>query len=79
MRELPRVVVTGIGIVSPLGPLARFWSELRAGADGFAPIDFFDTGSTPPRRAARVREWHAKDHIKPAALRREPRRGQSRR
>ncbi len=70
MRELPRVVVTGVGVVSPLGSLPRFWDDLRAGASGFAPIDWFDPGPTPPGTAARVRDWQPKDHIKPAALRR---------
>jgi 3-oxoacyl-[acyl-carrier-protein] synthase II len=70
VRELPRVVVTGLGVVSPLGTLPRFWDELRAGANGFVPIDWFDVGATPPATAARVRDWQPKDHIKPAALRR---------
>lgn len=70
MRELPRVVVTGIGMVSPLGPLPRFWERLCAGGNGFVPIDWFDTGPTPPATAARVRDWQPKEHIKPAALRR---------
>lgn len=70
MREQPRVVVTGIGMVSPLGPLPLFWDRLRAGIHGFVPIDWFDTGPTPPGTAARVRDWNPRDHVKPAALRR---------
>jgi len=70
VRELPRVVVTGLGVVSPLGPLTAFWEDLRAGANGFTPIDWFDPGPTPPSTAARVRDWQPKDHIKPASLRR---------
>lgn len=70
MRDLPRVVVTGIGVVSPLGPLPQFWAQLRAGANGFAPIDWFDAGPTAPGTAARVRDWQPRDHIKPASLRR---------
>jgi len=70
VRDLPRVVVTGIGVVSPLGPLPQFWAQMRAGANGFAPIDWFDPGPTAPGTAARVRDWQPKDHIKPASLRR---------
>jgi len=70
MRELARVVVTGIGMVSPLGPLPRFWQRVRAGEHGFVPIDWFDPGPTPPGTAARVRDWQPKDHIKPTSLRR---------
>ncbi len=70
MHEHARVLVTGIGMVSPLGPLALFWDRLRAGEDGFVPIDWFDTGPTPPATAARARDWQPKEHIKPTALRR---------
>jgi 3-oxoacyl-[acyl-carrier-protein] synthase II len=70
VRELPRVVVTGVGMVSPLGPLPLFWERVRAGASGIGPIDWFDTGPSPPDTAARVRDWQPKEHIKPAALRR---------
>jgi 3-oxoacyl-[acyl-carrier-protein] synthase II len=70
MPEAPRVVVTGIGVVSPLGALPEFWNGLRAGASGIVPIDWFDAGPTPPRSAARVRDFDPKEHIPPAALRR---------
>jgi 3-oxoacyl-[acyl-carrier-protein] synthase II len=70
VRELPRVVVTGIGMVSPLGPTPRFWERVRAGANGFVPIDWFDVGPTPPATAARGREWQPREHIQPASLRR---------
>ncbi len=68
--ELPRVVVTGIGVVSPLGPLPAFWEGVQRGESGITTIDWFDTGPTPPCRGARVRDWNPKAHIKPAALRR---------
>ena len=55
MREPARVVVTGVGIVSPLGPLSLFWDRLRAGVNGIVPIDWFDPGPTPPGTAALVR------------------------
>ncbi len=76
MRERPRVVVSGIGMVSPLGPLAAFREGLRDGTSAFVPIDWFDTGPTPPSTAARVREWTPRDHIKPATLRRMDRHSQ---
>ena len=67
---LPRVVVTGIGIVSPLGPLPAFWDGLCSGSSALAPIDTFDPGPTPPRCAARVRDFQPKEHVRPALLRR---------
>ena len=41
--ELKRVVVTGIGAVSPLGnSAAETWQKLLAGVSGAAPITHFD-------------------------------------
>jgi len=68
--ELPRVVVTGLGVVSPLGPLPAFWERLCAGATGIVPIDAFDPGPGAPRRGACVRDWEPKEHIPAAELRR---------
>jgi len=65
-----RVVVTGVGIVSPLGPLPAFWDGLCSGASALAPIDAIDPGPTPPRSAARVRDFQPKEHVRPALLRR---------
>lgn len=52
-----RVVVTGIGCVTPVGiGLEASWSALLAGATGVAPIDQFDVSAFPVRIAAPVRE-----------------------
>lgn len=51
-----RVVVTGIGIVSPLGHDAECtWSELAAGRSGVAPITRFDSEGFQTRFAAEVK------------------------
>ena len=43
-----RVVVTGIGIVSPLGIGAQFvWNRLIAGESGIGPITCFDASNLP--------------------------------
>ena len=60
------VAVTGIGVVSPLGPLPEFWRALRAGDSGIAPEPAGAAGAV----AARVRGWQARDHVKPTLLRR---------
>jgi 3-oxoacyl-[acyl-carrier-protein] synthase II len=70
VSAVARVVVTGVGIVSPLGALPAFWDGLCSGASALAPIDAFDPGPTPPRCAARVRDFQPKEHIRPALLRR---------
>ncbi len=62
-------MVTGVGVVSPLGPLPQFWSGLCAGASGIAPVDP-DRVPAVPALEARVRDWEARDHVKPALLRR---------
>lgn len=42
--ELKRVVVTGLGAVTPVGnSVDEMWSNLLAGKSGAAPITSFDT------------------------------------
>lgn len=51
-----RVVVTGIGIISPLGVGADHnWSALTAGKSGLGPITLFDASDLPSRVAAEVK------------------------
>jgi len=43
-----RIVITGIGVVSPLGStVKRFWSNLTAGRSGIGPITLFDASALP--------------------------------
>lgn len=50
-----RVVVTGIGVVSPLGlDVASTWEGLVAGRSGVAKISLFDAGDYPVRIAAEL-------------------------
>ena len=55
-----RVVVTGIGMVSPLG-LSRqsTWRGLVAGESGVAPIASFDTEGYKTTIAAEVKDFDA--------------------
>jgi 3-oxoacyl-[acyl-carrier-protein] synthase II len=64
------IVVTGVGVVSPLGPLPAFWRGLCTGATGIAAMADADQAPGRPRLEARVREWRARDHVRPALLRR---------
>ncbi|HUL59695.1 MAG TPA: beta-ketoacyl-ACP synthase II [Anaeromyxobacteraceae bacterium] len=51
-----RVVVTGLGLVSPVGiGVDESWSALVAGRSGVAPITLFDASSFPTRIAAEVK------------------------
>ena len=51
-----RVVVTGIGVVSPVGNgRAEFWGNLVSGRSGIGPVTLFDASSMPVRIAGEVR------------------------
>lgn len=50
-----RVVITGMGVVTPLGHrLDSFWQNLTAGKSGVGPISTFDASNFPVRIAAEV-------------------------
>lgn len=50
-----RVVVTGMGIVSPLGiGVDHVWSRLTEGHSGIGPITYFDASDLPARIAGQV-------------------------
>ncbi len=61
-----RVVVTGIGVVSPLGlTLDRFWAALTAGRSGIGPIGSIPTDRLTVKIAAEVRDYDPADHFDP--------------
>lgn len=56
-----RVVVTGMGIVSPIGnSLAAAWDSIQAGRCGIGPITHFDASAYATRIAGEVRDFDAK-------------------
>ncbi len=62
--ELKRVVVTGIGAVSPLGNTAEeTWKNVVAGKSGAAPITHFDTTNFKTTFACEVKDFNAADYI----------------
>lgn len=55
-----RVVVTGMGMISPLGhSVEESWKNIVAGKSGVAPITRFDAGEYNVRIAAEVKDWDA--------------------
>jgi len=63
-NDPPRVVVTGMGVVSPLGcDIDRFWSRLIAGQSGVGLIRNFDASSLPVRIAAEVRDFDPLEYM----------------
>ena len=65
-----RVVVTGMGCVTPLGnDLPTFWANLIAGKNGIGPITKFDTTDFKAKLAAEVRDFDPKLYMeKPQIL-----------
>ena len=59
-----RVVVTGMGIVSPIGnTLASAWDSIQAGRCGIGPITHFDASAYATRIAGEVRDFDAKSFL----------------
>src|SRR4051812_40825241 len=59
-----RVVITGIGLVTPLGnDLKSNWEALRSGRGGIATISRFDASQLPSRMAGEVRNFDPATYI----------------
>ncbi len=59
-----RVVVTGLGILSPLGnDLQSNWAAIKAGRSGIGPITHFDASAYPTRIAGEVRGFDPSAYI----------------
>jgi len=66
-----RVVVTGIGPVTPVGiGVDRFWSSLVDGRSGVGKLEGFETDKYASRIAAQVHDFRAEDFLEPAETRR---------
>ena len=66
-----RVVVTGMGAVTPIGiGLTDFWEGLISGRNGVAPITKFDTEKFDTKFAAEVKNFDAGDYLEKKEIRR---------
>lgn len=66
-----RVVVTGLGAVTPVGnTVPEFWSSVKEGKIGIAPITKFDTTDYKVKIAAEVKGFSAKERMDAKAARR---------
>lgn len=64
MSENRRVVVTGIGAITPLGNnVADTWNGLKNGKNGIAPITLFDTEKYKAKLAAEVKDFDPKEYL----------------
>ena len=66
-----RVVVTGLGAVTPIGnTVPEFWQGIREGRVGIGEITRFDTESFKVKLAAEVRNFDATERMDPKAAKR---------
>ena len=66
-----RVVVTGLGTVTPIGnDMDSTWEAIKAGKHGFAPITYFDTENSHCKIAAEVKGFDPELHMDKKAARR---------
>ncbi|MBM4351383.1 MAG: beta-ketoacyl-[acyl-carrier-protein] synthase family protein [Deltaproteobacteria bacterium] len=67
----PRIVITGLGIVSPIGVgREEFWKNCLMGTSGIKPVQRFDVSSYRSKLGGPLPEIDFKAFIKPANLRR---------
>ncbi|MFZ6050727.1 beta-ketoacyl-ACP synthase II [Halocola ammonii] len=62
--ELKRVVVTGLGALTPIGnTVEEYWQGLTNGVSGAAPITHFDASKFKTQFACEVKGYNAEDHF----------------
>jgi 3-oxoacyl-[acyl-carrier-protein] synthase II len=67
MTHERRVVITGLGVVTPVGiDLQTFWGNLTSGASGIGPITLFDAAEYDCRIAGEVRDFEPLRYFKSA-------------
>src|ERR1700740_3786144 len=61
-----RIVVTGLGVVSPVGSTVKAaWDTILRGESGIGPVTRFDVSAFPVRIGGGVREFDVKQYIQP--------------
>lgn len=74
IEDLPlskkRVVITGLGLVTPVGnTVDTTWANLLAGQSGIRPITHFDTSDFPVTIAGTIQDFDPKDYLSPKDIR----------
>ncbi|MFM7435366.1 MAG: beta-ketoacyl synthase N-terminal-like domain-containing protein, partial [Vulcanococcus sp.] len=71
VEGLRRVVVTGLGAVTPIGnDVASYWDGLSCGRNGVAGITLFDASAHACRFAAEVKDFDPSAYIEPKEAKR---------
>ncbi len=66
-----RVVITGIGAVTPVGnTVPQMWESIRQGRCGIGPITLYDTSGQKIKLAGEVKDFHPEEIIEKKELRR---------
>lgn len=64
MEHARRVVITGVGLVTPLGiGVEQNWQALMEGRSGIGPVTRFDVADFPTRIAGEVKDFRPEDFI----------------
>jgi len=64
MAHTRRVVITGVGLVTPLGTgVDKNWQALMDGRSGIGPVTRFDVSDFPTRIAGEVKDFHPEEFI----------------
>lgn len=62
--QLKRVVVTGLGALTPIGnTLEAYWNGLKNGKSGAAPITYFDTEKFKTKFACELKDYNPQDYF----------------
>ena len=65
-KQRRRVVITGLGVVSPVGnSLQETWSSLISGKSGAGPFTLFDAAKYPTRFGAEVKNFDVSKYLPP--------------
>lgn len=71
MVQKRRVVITGLGAVTPIGnTVPEFWTNVRKGTVGIGEITGFDTKDFKVKLAAQVKDFHGEEKMDAKAARR---------
>ena len=66
-----RIVVTGMGIVSPVGnTIESAWESILAGRSGIGPIEYYDVSAYTTRFGGMIKDFRAEDYLGPKEVRR---------
>lgn len=69
--QLKRVVVTGLGALTPIGnTVEEYWNALVNGKSGAAPITYYDTEKHKTKFACELKNFNAEDFIDKKEVRR---------